>query len=155
MVVRVLVLLALAGVLAAAAGGCANGRVDEANHYVAAVNAAQTRFAATSERLLRSIAPDDRPARNRAALSRFYRAVDGFVAELRGIAAPDRVRALHARLVAAIVRFGRDLRAAGAGITSGSASRILTGQERLAAATSAVARRINATIAEINKVLRD
>jgi hypothetical protein len=141
--------------LAVALGGCADGDVKEANAYVGAVNAAQGRFAATSETLLARIAPDDAPARNRAALTRFYGAVDGLVTELRRIEPPGRVRTLHGRLIAAVVRFGADLRAAGAAITSRSASRVLRGQERLARATSTVARRINATIGDINAALED
>jgi hypothetical protein len=152
---RLLAPVAVAGLLGVGLGGCADGKVREANDYVGAVNAAQSRFAATSEKLLRDIAPDDRRAHNRAALGRFYGAVDGFVTALRRIDPPARVRALHARMIAAIVRFGADLRAAGAAITSGRASRILGGQERLARATSSVARRINSTIGEINAALRD
>ena len=151
---RRLPLLLLVPLLAAALGGCADGKVREANDYVGAVNAAQGRFAATSERLLREIAPDDRPAKNGAALSRFYSAVDGFVDDLRGIDPPPRVAALHRRLIAAVSRFGTDLRTAGAAITSRSASRILRGQEQLASATSGVAQRINSTIGAINQALK-
>lgn len=134
--------------------GCSDGGVKQANAYVGAVNAAQGRFAATSERLLADIVPDDVPVENGAALSRFYGAVDGFADELRAIQPPAAVRTLHDRLISAIVRFGGELRRAGRGITSGSASRILTGQERLAAATAAVGKRINATIAAINTALQ-
>ena len=152
---RRLLPIAIAGLLGAMAAGCGNGEVREANDYVAAVNTAQSRFAATSERLLGEIRPEDGAARNRAVLRRFSTAVDGLVAELRGIDPPGRVRALHDRMVGAMVRFGKDVRAAGAAITSGRPTRILRGEERLASATSGVARRINATIAEINAALRD
>lgn len=148
--VRRLAPLLLAAVLL---GGCADGRVKEANRYVGQVNAAQTRFAQTSQRLLGEISPGGRPARNRAALGRFYGAVDGFVGRLRSIDPPARVRSLHGRLIAAMVRFGSELRAAGTALTSGNASRVLDGQERLAAATAAVARRINATVTAINAAL--
>lgn len=144
----------LLAALAVLAGGCADGKVKEANEYVGKVNAAQGRFARTSERLLAEIKPADAPVRNGKALQRFYGAVDGLVAELRRIDPPARVRALHERLIGAMVRFGDDLRAAGKAITSGNASRILSGQERLANATASVARRINGTITAINTALK-
>ncbi len=148
---RVMLLVAaLAGVL----GGCANGRVDEANTYVAAVNRAQTMFAGVSEQLQKTIRPGDAPRKARADLAGYYAAVDRFIAKLRSIDAPARVRALHERLIAAMVRFGSGLRAAGADITSGNASRVLDGEQTLADATMAVQREINANIAAINTALK-
>jgi len=140
--------------VAAAAGGCGDGEVREANAYVQAVNSAQSRFAARSQTLLAEIGPDDSRAHNRSALAGFLSAADGFVAELRRIPAPARVRPLHHRLISAAARFGSDLRVAGAAIVSHDASRVLRGQERLAAASTSVARRINATVAEINASLK-
>ena len=152
---RRLVALLLAASAAAALGGCADGKVKEANDYVNAVNAAQTRFARTSEQLLREVDPaDDRPGHNRAALAKFYGAVDGFVAELRRIEPPARVASQHERLIGAVVAFGGRLRSAGAAITSNDASRVLSGQERLAKATSTVSRQLNASVSAINDALQ-
>jgi hypothetical protein len=140
-------------VVAALLGGCASGKVKEANDYVDAVNKAQTSFAATSERLLTKITPGSSGATDRATLRTFYAAVDSFVARLRRIKPPVRVTALHAKLIAAMQSFGTNLRAAGAAIVSGNATRILDGQQRLAAATSNVSRTINTTVSAINAAL--
>ena len=148
---RLLVLLAL---LAATVGGCASGKLKEANDYVTKVNQAQTGFAASSDRLLTQITPDSPSAKDRAVLSQFYSAVDGFVAKLRAIDPPASVRALHERLIGAIVRFGTSLRTAGDDITSKQAARILDGQQELAKATAGVSGTINTTIARINAALK-
>lgn len=139
---------------AALLGGCADGKVKEANDYVDAVNAAQTRFAKTSEQLLADVQPGGAAKKNGAALSRFYGAVDSFVAELRRIKPPTRVASLHERLIGAVVTFGGELRRAGSAITSDNASKILAGQERLAKATSTISQRLNSTVSAINDALR-
>jgi hypothetical protein len=148
------VLVLLAAVAVIAIGGCANGRVKEANAYVTAVNRAQTTFTAASDRLAAAIEPGAGGDAPRRRLRRYYGTVDAFVARLRAIPAPQRVRALHARLIASVERFGASLRSAGAGLTSGDASRILDGQQELAAAMAAVGLSINTTVAAINKQLR-
>jgi predicted phage tail protein len=151
---RRLISLAITALAAGLVGGCASGKVREANDYVKAVNAAQTTFAQTSNRLRVAIAPDNTKAQNQVVLQRFYGAVDVFVARLRAITPPARVRALHDRLITAMVRFGASLRSAGAGMTSKSASRILDGQAQLATATADASRAIDTTIAQINRSLR-
>lgn len=148
-----LILLALA---VAALGGCAGGKVREANAYVSAVNRAQTAFSVRSDRLASEIGPDTagQPRLVARRLDRYYATVDAFVTRLRAIRAPRRVQALHVRLIAAIERFGASLRSAGAGLTSGDASRILDGQQQLVTASATVSRAINRTIAAINASLR-
>lgn len=148
---RALVPVAL---LVATLGGCANGKVKEANAYVNAVNQAQTGFAATTEQLLTQLSPDQSVKRDTVLLERFYAAVDRFIARLRAIKPPARVRALHDHLVSAMVRFGASLRSAGAAIKSKDASRILDGQQQLAAATTGMTHAINTTVAAINAALK-
>jgi hypothetical protein len=153
-VLRRLGLVLLVLLVPVALGGCADGKVKEANAYVGAVNDAQARFAASSERLLAQIKPDDPSHKERVALTDFYGAVDKLVSELRAIAPPAKVKALHERLIGSMVRFGARLRSAGTAITSGDASRILAGQEQLAAASAGVSRSINSTIQAINDALK-
>ena len=148
---RVLLPLAL---LAGGVGGCSDGKVKEANTYVNAVNAAQGTFAQQSEKLMAQITPDSAPKRDRAVLEEFYAAVDGFVVKLRAIKPPARVKTLHEKLIAAMVRFGNSLRSAGSDITSGNAGKILDGQSKLAKATESVSKAINATISAINDALK-
>ncbi|MCW2991548.1 MAG: hypothetical protein JWM73_2142 [Solirubrobacterales bacterium] len=151
--VRRLSPLLLALALIAGLGGCADGKVKEANAYVGAVNDAQTRFAATSEKLLGEITHDDQSPKARVALGEFYGAVDTLVGELRAIAPPAKVKSLHDRLIASMVRFGDQLRSAGDDLGSNNAGRILNGQQELASASASVARSINATIKAINDSL--
>jgi hypothetical protein len=140
--------------LAPAVGGCASGKVKEANDYVSAVNRAQTAFASQSGALLTRIKPGGGAASARPTLQRFYAAVDRFVSRLQAIKPPARVRALHQRLIAAMQTFGRSLRKAGAAIVSGNAVKILDGQQELAAATSSVSATLNRTVSAINAALR-
>lgn len=150
---RRLLVLALPALLALGVGGCADGETKTANAYVASVNEAQERFAAESQRLLAGLAPEDPAGIDRVALARIYGVVDRFVEELRGIEPPASVKAFHERLIAAGVRFGDRLRSAGAALTSDNASRILDGQERLAAAGAGMARSVNEAIKAINAEL--
>lgn len=145
-------LLVLA-LLALGVGGCADGEVKEANAYVNAVNQAQERFSAESRRLITKLAPEDPGGAKQVVLDQIYEVVDGFVFELQAVDPPARVKAFHERLVAAGVRFGDRLRSAGAALTSGDASRILDGQERLAAAGTGMSRSVNEAIAAINNEL--
>lgn len=149
-------LLALAlGLLAVGAlGGCTEGKVDEANAYVAAVNEAKERFATASERLSAALTPDDPSGKQREVLAEYYAAADRFAERLRAIEPPTLVRLLHERLVAAVTRFGSRLREAGEEIASASASRTLDGQQRLADATAGLSRSINAAIDAINAALQ-
>ena len=97
--------------------------------------------------------PGGARAAEQVTLERFYSAVDGFVARLRAIRPPARVRALHGRLIGAMQEFGRSLRTAGAAIVSGNAVRILDGQQQLAEATSTVSHTIDTTVTAINAKL--
>jgi hypothetical protein len=147
-------ILAVVVASALAVGGCASGKVREANRYVKAVNQAQLSFAASSDRLVTQISPDSRPAQDRVLVGRFSTAVDTFVARLRAIKPPARVTQLHQRLIVAIVAFGHSLRVAGDNLTSKDAGRILDGQQQLGAATARVGRAINGTVAAINRALK-
>jgi hypothetical protein len=151
---RVLPLI-LVALLGGALAGCADGDVKAANAYVEAVNDAQQSFAERSEQLRTRLADAQPTKQGKAALQDFYDAVDDFAAQLRDIDPPADVESLHARLIAAVVRFGGSLRKAGNDIASGNAGQILDGQQELSAATAAVGRRINATINAINDALRD
>jgi hypothetical protein len=147
-------LLIVLALVAALAGGCADGKVKEANTYVNAVNEAQTTFAAASDKLIAEITPNSSRKHDVGVLDRFYAAVDTFVARLRQIKPPARVRSLHDKLTTAMVRFGTDLRSAGADIISGNAGRILDGQAKLGVATRDVSHAINSTVADINAALK-
>lgn len=151
--VRLLLLVALVAGPLSGCGGA--GKVKEANTYVDAVNQAQTRFATTIDTLSTRITSTSTPAEDRATLGRFQAAVDRVVGDLRVVDAPDDVRGLHAKLISVMEAFGTEVREASGDLASGSASRVLAAQEKLATATADVSRQINATIAAINRRLGD
>ena len=149
-ITTLLALVALTGV----AAGCGDEKVKQANAYVNAVNAAQSKFASTSNDLVGRITPNSSRKHDDAVLKQFYAAVDTFVRQLRAIQPPASVQALHTKLTNSLVSFGVSLRSAGKDLTSDNAGRILDGQSKLAVATQKVTRSINSTVAEINTALK-
>ncbi len=148
---RVLLVLAAAALVVS---GCGDADARRANAYVDAVNAAQSRFAATIDRLATRITPTSTPASDRATIASFTKAVDSVVAELRATRPPERVAGLHAQLVGEIATYRDDVRRAGAALASQDAQQLVTAQERLQEATRRVSRAIDATIGRINRRLR-
>ena len=142
--------LLVAGLLSGCGGG---GKVKEANRYVDAVNRAQTHFATTIDQLSKRITPKSTPTEDRATLQGFEAAVDRVVSELRAIRPPDRVKALHAKLVALLTTFRDQVDRSRTDLTKGTATALIAAQEGLAKATADVSSGINATVAQINTAL--
>ena len=135
-------------------GGCGSDRVKRANAYVDGVNRAESRFADSSDQLLKRITPTSTPSQDRATLARFSSAVDRVVADLRAVSPPDRVRTLHTRLVGQIARLGTEVDRARSALSSKDASKIARVPTQLSDATSEVSREINTTTAAINRALK-
>jgi hypothetical protein len=142
--------LLVAGLLSGCGGG---GKVKEANRYIDAVNRAQTHFADTIDQLSKRITPQSGPAQDRATLQGFGDAIDRVVSELRAIHPPDRVKALHARLVSVLSTFRAQVEQARADFAKHTASAFIAGQELLSKSTADVSNGINATVAQINTAL--
>ena len=134
--------------------GCGgqNG-VKEANRYVAEVNTAQTRFSETVAAVGAVGAGGDRQA-NAAAVGRLSNAVDRVIVDLRAVEPPERVAALHTRLIGAIRSFSGALKTARRGFRSRDPVTILAHRERLLNAGRRVTSRTNDTIAAINRALK-
>lgn len=146
---------ALAAVLLALLlGGCGGDDVKESNAYVDSVNIAQTRFAASFERLARDITSTSTPAQDRRTLRSITRTLEGTVADLRKIVPPEKVRAQHDELVEAIAQYGEAIGAAEEKL-GGSAAQATAAEARLAADTARTSTRVNAAIAAINQKLRE
>jgi hypothetical protein len=148
---------ALAAVLAAVvpvAAGCSN-EADERNAYVAEVNRAQTDFASTFDRLGAQITATSSPQQDRRTLRGFSDAVDRAVTRLRRVDPPEDVRVLHRRLIAAIDAYGREIDKARVAFRSTSTARIIEAQTELISAITTVSRRINGTISQINRTLKE
>jgi len=141
--------------VAVALAGCgSDGGAGEANSYVHAVNSAQSRFASSVKRLSGRIGATSDAAADRRVLRSFDSAIGHVVGDLRKISPPDRVAALHRRLVGQMHAYGRRVRRETAVLRSDDARRLVAVQQRLLVATSTVSGQVNATIDAINRALR-
>jgi hypothetical protein len=87
-------------------------------------------------------------------LQRFSKAIDGVVADLRGIDAPSEVTKEHERLTAVMAGFGNAISEANAAMRNPTPRAIELAKRRVATATESVNARVNAAIAAINVKLR-
>ena len=137
------------------ASGCGSD-TKAANDYVDAVNQAQNDFATKFDQLSGQITSTSTAAQDRQTLDGFKQAIDKVVADFRAVKAPDKVKALHAQLIAEISAYGerdrqgqgRVLRRRPAGDRQGAGR---SRQRRDAGSR----RRSTQTIADINKKLRE
>ena len=93
-------------------------------------------------------------AADRRVLRSFESAVTRVVGDLRRITPPDRVAALHRRLVGQMDAYGRRVRRETSVLRANDAGRLVAVQQRLLVATSRVSGQVNATIDSINRALR-
>jgi hypothetical protein len=140
--------------LALVASGC-GADTKAANDYVDAVNKAQTGFAARFDTLSSKITSTSSAEQDRATLDGFKEAIDKVVKDFRAVKAPDKVKALHGRLIAEISAYGSEIDKAKSAFSDNDPQAIVKAQGDLVSAVTRVQARINATIAEINKKLRE
>ncbi len=146
--VLIVVALALVG------SGC-GADTKAANDYVDAVNKAQTGFAARFDTLSSKITSTSTAEQDRATLDGFKGAIDKVVADFRAVKAPDKVKGLHDQLIAEISAYGREIDKAKAAFSDEDPKAIVKAQADLVSAVTRVQTKINATIAEINRKLRE
>jgi hypothetical protein len=146
--ILILVALALVG------SGC-GADTKAANDYVDAVNEAQTGFAAKFDSLSSRITSTSTAAQDRQTLDGFKQAIDKVVTDFRAVKPPDKVKALHARLISEISAYGREIDNAKKAFADEDPQAIVKAQADLVSAVTRVQSQINATIAEINKKLRE
>lgn len=147
------VLVALGALLGAT--GCGGGDdTKDKNAYVAAVNAAQERFAKSSELLQADISTaTSTAAEDRRALDGLATAVRALVRELRGITPPGDVTALHAQLVKAVEGFGPVVRARRAVVDSSDPRKVIAARTRFSTGFGTVSDAVQAAIERINRKL--
>jgi len=146
----VLAALALAVVLP----GCGDD-VEKSNAYVDAVNKAQNDFAVTFDRLNKSITSTSTPAQDRDTLGRFRSAVEDVTKELSAVDPPEAVATLHRQLIREIGGYGNEVAKARKAFASTDPQKVIAAQTDLVTAVTSVATRINTTIDQINKKLRE
>jgi hypothetical protein len=149
--VTVLLLAALALVLTA----CGKDETKQRNAYAAAVNQAQSNFAASFRSLSDRITSTTTPTQGRRTLQGFENAVDAVVRDLRAIDAPPKVRPLHRRLIREMTGYGKEIHKAKLAFASSAPQRMLDAQKALVRATTRISTRINLTIAAINRALQN
>ena len=140
--------------LALVASGCGTD-TKAANHYVDAVNKAQTDFATTFDQLSGQITSTSTAAQDRQTLDGFKQAIDKVVTDFRAVKAPDKVKALHGRLIAEISAYGKAIDKAKLAFSDEDPQAIVKAQADLVSAVTRVQAQINMTIADINKKLRE
>ena len=136
------------------ASGCGTD-TKAANHYVDAVNKAQTDFATTFDQLSGQITSTSTAAQDRQTLDGFKQAIDKVVTDFRAVKAPDKVKALHGRLIAEISAYGKEIDRAKEAFSDNDPQAIVKAQADLVSAVTRVQAQINTTIADINKKLRE
>lgn len=149
----------LLGLLAALAlsvvlSGCGDD-VKESNAYVDAVNKAQNDFAVTFDRLNGSITSTSSPAQDRATLGRFQSAVEEVTKELGAVKPPEAVATLHRQLIREIGGYGGEVAKARKAFASTDPQKVIAAQRDLVTAVTSVSGRINTTIDQINRKLRE
>ena len=140
--------------LALVAWGC-GADTKAANDYVDAVNEAQTGFAAKFDSLSSRITSTSTAAQDRQTLDGFKQAIDKVVTDFRAVKPPDKVKALHARLISEISAYGGEIDKAKKAFEDEDPQAIVKAQADLVSAVTRVQSQINTTIADINKKLRE
>ena len=146
--------IAVASIVVAAGllGGCGGSDEDkQATAYVAAVNAAQTRFSTSIARIGADTSGSEVTA---ATVGRWTGAVDRMRRDLRVIEAPDRVDRLHLRLVDEVTDFRSALTKAQRALRAGDRRTILAERARLGISARRATRRIETTLKSIDRTLR-
>ena len=140
--------------LALVAPGCGTD-TKAANDYVDAVNKAQNDFATSFDQLSAQITSTSTAAQDRETLDGFKQAIDKVVTDFRAVKAPDKVKALHGRLIAEISAYGKAIDKAKLAFSDEDPQAIVKAQADLVSAVTHVQAQINTTIADINKKLRE
>lgn len=152
---RYLSVLLAASALAGLAG-CGGDSIDrgQANRYADAVNKAQSDFAGTLDELSAKVTPTSTRAQDDKTLQSFQAAVDRVVGRLRAVDVPPRVKDLHARFIAQIAAYGKEIDRVRPAFNSPDPQKILAAQQRLRTAVQNVSQQINGTISQINTKLK-
>ncbi|HEU4976450.1 MAG TPA: hypothetical protein VFT50_15255 [Baekduia sp.] len=122
--------------------------------YAAVLNRAGEGLARRFSALQDGVRPTSTPAADRRLLAAYERAVRAAAAQLRAATPPAGLAALHRRLVAQVEGYGAALRDVSDGLDGADGRAVLAAQGRLARVAGSIDRRIDATIAAIDRKLR-
>lgn len=148
----VLVLIAAAVGVSACGGG--GDDVGASNAYVRAVNTAQDRFLRSAQAAQDQVGSATvTPGQTRRALDAFSTAVRRGVSDLRAITPPQKVRELHARLVAALASYEPVIATLRRASSAADAQSLIAARTRFSTGSEAVTARIQRAIGQINGAL--
>jgi hypothetical protein len=137
------------------AAGC-GGDTASKNDYVEAINKAQTDFANNVQKVgSSSNAGSDPAAAAKETFANLGTAIDKVVADLKGVEAPEDVKALHNDLISEMEEFKGQVQDAAKSLDSGDATAVLKAQSKFAQSASTLGTRISKTISDINTKLQD
>lgn len=132
--------------------GC-GGDTKSSNNYVDAVNKAQTDLLSNVQKVGSAPNSSDPAASAKKTFSDLGAAIDKFVADLKAVEPPDKVKDLHNRLISEITQVGGQVKAAGSTLDSKDPQAIVTAQSKLATSVTALQTEMSKTIDDINTKL--
>ena len=133
--------------------GC-GGDTKASNNYVDAINKVQTDFANNVQKAGSSPSTgSDAAAAAKKTFADLQTAIDKVIADLQGVKPPDKVKALHAKLISEMQEFNKEVQTAGDSLSSGNPQKILAAQSKFASDASSLGTKIGTTISYINDKL--
>lgn len=150
---RALVCCALLSAVAIPLSGCGSGDTEKANAYVNQVNMIESDIAAQFSKTAATIAPTNTPATDGKALDSFDAAITSGVRRLDAVKPPDKVKLLHAKLVATIDGFHGPIGKARSALKKKSLPDLASAQASFIASLNAVSADIKTVLDKINAKL--
>ncbi len=141
-------------VISFALGACAESDGSTNNAYVRHLNAGQLRLTQAASEASRAITDASSVRQDRRALVRYGAVLGGLVRTLRGVAVPQNTRPEHARLVAALATFRKEISSIVIQLRSSTTRAIDDADHRLADATKTFNAARGEAIRAINEKLR-
>ena len=140
--------------LALVATGCGSD-TKASNDYVKQVNKIQTDFLSDVQKVGNGASASTDPATAaKKTFSDLSGAIEKFIADLKNVDPPDKVKELHNRLISQMNQVDSEFKQAGSSIDSKDSKTILAAQTKLATSVSSLETQLSKTISDINSKLQ-
>jgi len=124
------------------------------NDYVKAINKVQTDFVNNVQKAGSAPSTGSDPlAAAKKTFTNLEAAIGKVISDLQGVTPPDKVKALHNRLISEMDEFKGDVKTAGDSLSSKDPTKIATAQTKFASDASSLGTKIDKTISDINDKL--
>jgi hypothetical protein len=144
--------ICLAAVALVVGTGCGSDTKNN-NKYVDAVNKAQTDLLNNVQKVGSASSGTDPTAAAKKTFSDLSAAIDKFIADLKAVEPPDKVKDLHNRLITEITQVGSQVKSASSSLDAKDPQAIVTAQTKLATTVTALQTEMSKTIDDINNKL--